>query len=76
MMQLDYRRGTQQPNAKLTDESVREIRKAYDALMARPRGKRRGSLKAVAARFGVSAARISRIGLRREWRHVEEGAEL
>lgn len=58
-----YKRGTQQPAAKLDDDKVREIRRRYI----------RGSvtLAAVSAEFGVSQTVISQVVNRKRWAHVE-----
>lgn len=56
----ETRRGENNGNAKLTVESVREIRTATGA-----------PLNDLATRFGVSCALVSRIRLGKAWRHVQ-----
>lgn len=51
-------RGVQLPQAKLTDEGVREIRGAT------------GTQSEIAKRFGVHQASVSRIKARKIWKHV------
>jgi hypothetical protein len=54
--------GEQSPNAKLTDDQVREIRRRRAA------GEK---VVALGRAYGVTHALISAIALRRVWRHVE-----
>lgn len=68
---LDARPGTKAPNAKLTDDKVREIRRLYDALPNRP-GRGKAGLTALAKQFGVSRSLVSRVGRGLSWRHVRE----
>lgn len=53
--------GTDNVNAKLDDEKVRSIRRAW---------KRGESQKSIAARLGVNASLISMVVNRKVWRHV------
>jgi len=55
-------RGERQGAAKLTEDGVREIRRAVEA------GE---SQRAIARRLGVVQAQVSRVHLRKSWRHVE-----
>jgi hypothetical protein len=55
-------RGSANPNAKLTEAAVREIRQRYDQ-GERPQG--------LARAFGVTGPVISNIVARRAWRHVD-----
>ena len=61
-MKLEVRRGTEHPNAKLTDAKVRQIRKL------REQGK---SVKALAGKFKVSERTIEKLLAGRIWKHVE-----
>ncbi len=54
-------RGEKSPNAKVTADQVREIRRLNGSL---PQYE-------IAARFGVSQAAINSIVLRKSWRHIE-----
>ena len=57
------RSGTNNVNAKLTDEDVREIRAMYKA------GTKR---QEIADQFGIAVNHVGDIGKRRIWRHVED----
>ena len=56
------RRGEAHGYAKLTDESVREIRRLYAAHAA--------TQTSLACQFGVTQAQISSIVLRKSWSHI------
>lgn len=66
---LDARPGTKAPNAKLTDDDVRAIRAAYEALPERP-GRGKAGVGKLAAYFGVSRSLVTRVARRVSWRHV------
>lgn len=55
-----HQRGIVNANALLTDDAVREIRREY----------RRGNVKELAAKFGVSVACIRDVHRLRSWKHV------
>jgi len=55
--------GTDAPKAVLTEDDIREIRRAWVPV--------RGRLTALAHRYGVTDGAISAIVYRRSWRHVE-----
>ena len=57
---LITRRGTEQPNSKLTEDDVREIRRLRGEV----------SQNSLAERFGVSQQQVKQIQLRKAWRHV------
>jgi len=57
------RRGTQQPQAKLNEETVRAIRRAHAADPSLRYGD-------TAKAYGVSRTAIRLVVLRRSWRHV------
>lgn len=57
----DHVRGEDHPAAKLTDDSVRSIRKMYEAGW---------SAAALARKHGVSALTIRFAVLRKTWKHV------
>ena len=54
--------GIKQPQAKLDDYAVKVIRRAR---------KRGIKLKVLAARFGVSIAKVSQVALGQNWRHID-----
>jgi transposase len=57
-------RGARHPNARLTDDDVREIRKLWD----------NGNgpyQREIAERFGIAASEVSAIVNRRRWAHVD-----
>lgn len=63
----EIRQGERNPNALLTDEAVRLIRRRY----RRGTGPvNRGNSAALAEEFGVSVALIRKVASRRMWRHV------
>lgn len=68
---LDARPGIKAPNAKLTDDQVREIRRLHAALPDKP-GRGKAGVRELAARYGVSVSLVSKIALGRAWRHVRE----
>lgn len=55
-----YLRGSELPQAKLTEEQVREIRSSTLAQ------------RALAAVFGINQALVSRIRRRTSWKHIQE----
>lgn len=66
-------RGEAHPDAKLTDDQVREIRALGAPLIGRGRGKWPGlSWRDLACRFGVSDVMVKKITMRHNWRHVTE----
>lgn len=58
-----FRRGQSVKGAKLTDDSVRNIRVLYDDGQT--------TCSEIARMFGVSQQLVSLVGLRRAWRHVK-----
>lgn len=59
------RRGMDSPNAKLTDDDVRYVRRVY-----RP-GSRDHGARALAERFGVNHGTISRVARGLRWVHIK-----
>lgn len=62
MVTFGFNKGEQHPEAKLTDENVKEIRKAY----------REGNItqKELGKRYGVTQASICRILNGHSWTHL------
>jgi len=59
---FQIRRGSQAPNAKLTEQQVREMRQA----------RAKGELPCeIGKRFGVSGSQVSKITLGKAWCHVQ-----
>lgn len=58
-------RGEQQPNARLTEAQVREMRALH-----RPHSHSVGSPKQLAQQYGVSIRTVSAILYRKSWRHI------
>ncbi len=56
---LRCHQGSKNPNAKLTESLVREIRNAE------------GNQREIGARFGINKSTVSRIKRREHWPHVE-----
>lgn len=54
-------RGEDHPNAKLTNEQVREIRKLYDTGF---------SNNVIARNFKISSWNVEEIGKRKTWTHI------
>ncbi len=64
---FEIRRGEQQASAKLTDQAVREIRRAADA----ESGCKKELAGELAARFGVHVKTIEKVIRGASWRHVK-----
>jgi len=67
-----YRRGSQLPQAKMTEADVRNARREYiEGRQKLARLQRYFSVQGLADRYGISKAAMEKILYRDTWEHVE-----
>ncbi len=67
---FEIRRGSQNPNAKLREDQIGQLRADYAAL-PRNRGGKALGVAELGQRYGISGTRVTRIGRGSGWRHAE-----
>ena len=67
-----YKRGSQLPQAKMTEETVRQARRDHiEGRRIIQEAQRRYSVQGLADRYGISKAAMEKILSRQTWEHVE-----